>query len=97
MGSIYLGDPRPYLPPSLLPENSEQADIIGEVLVEGGTSLTLGGIVSRALIKTNRAEVHALRSISSKMVFRPLLLAPGITPTADRSGAVAGVALALAF
>jgi len=94
VGSIYLGDPRPYLPPALQPENSQQADIIGGVLVGGGAALTLGGIVSLALIKTNRAEVHALRSVSPKMAFHPRLLAPGIAPTADRSGAMASVALA---
>ena len=57
-------------------------------------ALTLGGIVSLALIKTNRAEVRALRSVSSKMAVHPRLLTPGIEPTADRSGAVASVALA---
>lgn len=92
LGSIYLGDPRPYVSREFVPATAQQSAIIGGVLVGGGAALTLGSIVSLALIKTNRAEVHALGPIGPKVALRPRLFAPSVAPTVDRADALGRVA-----
>ena len=92
VGSVYLIDPLS-LPRSITPDNTDQANLIGGLMVGAGGALTLGGILSMAFTKSNHADVRALAPVGPKMASRLQLIGAGIAPTADRTGAVAGLAV----
>jgi drug/metabolite transporter (DMT)-like permease len=91
VGSLYLADPAS-LPRSILPDTKDQADTIGGVMAGVGGALTLAGVITMATTKTNHADVRALAPVGPRMAGRLQLIGVGISPTADRSGAVAGLA-----
>ena len=60
-------------------------------LAFSGASSALAAIITLATIKINRASVERMGQVSALPRPKLRLLASGITPTADRTGAVAGV------
>lgn len=63
-------------------------------LAFSGASSALAAIITLSTIKLNRASVERLGQISAGPLPRLQFLAAGITPTRDRTGAVAGLSFA---
>ena len=70
--------------------NTLEAIAYGSLAFTGASS-ALSAIITLATIKLNRASVDRMGQISALPKSKLRFLASGITPTADRTGAVAGL------